>query len=393
MRILFAAIPQQGHLRPMLPLADALAAVGHEVTIVTGDGVDGVADRLWPAGVSAAEFEKLAEQHHPPGMRPRDGFEFALGTLFTRLLAPRMLPGLLSAIDELSPDLLIHETGEYATPLAGTLRSVPWLQHSYGIERPAALRRRAAEAVAPLWADHGAGVPSSAGQVGRGYLDICPPSLQLREPDEMGHRLLLQPVDVSGGSPERQAADRPLVLVTFGTVFNRDISSLTRLLTAIAELPVDVVVTTGPGSPAESFGQHMANVTVVDYVPLAAILPACSAVVTHGGSGTMLASLAYGVPLVMVPQGADQFLNAAQVASAGAGVDTGGDGTVGASTDMLDADPSHVVPQLLMTILESEAFARRAREIAEEIAAMPSAASVASEVEMILHGRRAHGRG
>ena len=44
------------------------------------------------------------------------------------------------------------------------------------------------------------------------------------------------------------------------------------------------------------------------------------AVVSHGGSGTTLGALAHGLPLVLVPQAADQFDNAARAEAAGAAV-------------------------------------------------------------------------
>ena len=46
---------------------------------------------------------------------------------------------------------------------------------------------------------------------------------------------------------------------------------------------------------------------------------AVDAVVTHGGAGTTLGALAFGVPLLVLPQGADQYANAERVVAAGAG--------------------------------------------------------------------------
>jgi hypothetical protein len=43
-------------------------------------------------------------------------------------------------------------------------------------------------------------------------------------------------------------------------------------------------------------------VRVVDFVPLNALLPTCSAVVHHGGSGTFAAVLEHGVPQLIIPQ-------------------------------------------------------------------------------------------
>jgi UDP:flavonoid glycosyltransferase YjiC (YdhE family) len=50
------------------------------------------------------------------------------------------------------------------------------------------------------------------------------------------------------------------------------------------------------------------------------VLPHCSAVITHGGHGTVMKALIAGVPLVLVPLGRDQPDNAGRVVHVGAGI-------------------------------------------------------------------------
>ena len=47
------------------------------------------------------------------------------------------------------------------------------------------------------------------------------------------------------------------------------------------------------------------------YIPHTLLLPRCSLVVSHGGAGIMFGTLAHGLPQLILPQGADQFMNAA----------------------------------------------------------------------------------
>src|SRR6185503_13419353 len=117
-----------------------------------------------------------------------------------------------------------------------------------------------------------------------------------------------------------EADDRPLVYVTFGTVFNRDVALLARVVGALALLPVRVVVTVGPGGDPDALGPQPHHVHVARYLPQDEILPLCAAVVSHGGSGTFLAALAAARPQLCLPQAADQFLNAAALERSGAGV-------------------------------------------------------------------------
>src|SRR3954453_15361341 len=56
-----------------------------------------------------------------------------------------------------------------------------------------------------------------------------------------------------------------------------------------------------------------AIVTLDPYIPQAEVLPRCHAVIPHGGAGTTLGALAFGLPLLVIPQGADQYANAERV--------------------------------------------------------------------------------
>ena len=62
------------------------------------------------------------------------------------------------------------------------------------------------------------------------------------------------------------------------------------------------------------------NVTVVERAPHSEVLRHAAAVVTHGGHGTVIKTLAAGVPLVVMPIGRDQPDNAARVVHHGAGL-------------------------------------------------------------------------
>ena len=94
---------------------------------------------------------------------------------------------------------------------------------------------------------------------------------------------------------------------------------LQRAADALGRLPVRGLVTTGPAvNPAAI--RAPANVSVRRWVRHADVLPYCSAVLTHGGHGTVIKALAAGVPLVVAPLGRDQPDNAARVVHAGAGL-------------------------------------------------------------------------
>jgi MGT family glycosyltransferase len=130
------------------------------------------------------------------------------------------------------------------------------------------------------------------------------------------------PTDIG---PWRPAGDPslPLVYLTFGTLAGSiaHIRFVYRLaLDAVADLPVRAVLTTGPGIEPDALGLIPSNVEVKAWIPQREVLAHAAAVVCHGGSGTLRGALAAGLPLVVLPFGADQPFNARRIAAVGAGL-------------------------------------------------------------------------
>lgn len=110
----------------------------------------------------------------------------------------------------------------------------------------------------------------------------------------------------------------PLVLVSMSTSYQNQLETLHRITAALSELPVRVLLTSGPAVDPSSL--HVPpNVTVRPYLPHERILPSVSVVITHAGLGTIMTSLRHGVPLLCIPMGRDQGLNAMTVQQLGAG--------------------------------------------------------------------------
>ncbi|MBV9952915.1 MAG: glycosyltransferase [Acidimicrobiia bacterium] len=113
--------------------------------------------------------------------------------------------------------------------------------------------------------------------------------------------------------------DDPLVLVAFSSTFQDHGGCLQRVADALGRLPVRGLVTTGPAVDPASIDAP-ANVTVVRAAPHSAVLQQAAAVVTHGGHGTVMRTLAADVPMVVIPHGRDQADNATRLRVRSAGV-------------------------------------------------------------------------
>ena len=206
------------------------------------------------------------------------------------------------------------------------------------------------------------------------YVDLSPPSFAWEEPLGESIRLGHVPAAIEDAPAWLDTLGRPLVYVTLGTVFNKP-ELLRRLLDGL-DGSVPALVTTGRNVDPESLGVWPSNVRVERFVPQEQVLPRCAAVVSHAGSGSIRGALAHGLPLVLVPQGADQFDNAARCVAAGAAV---------------VVRPEELTPAAvriaLKRVLDDPSFAEAARRVQAEIQAMPTAEEVASRFEgYVAHG-------
>lgn len=128
-----------------------------------------------------------------------------------------------------------------------------------------------------------------------------------------------EPSIQSWTSPWPADDDRPLVVVSLSTTYMRQEDLARRVLEAVAELPVRVLLTAGPA--LDTSGLEVGpNTFVAPFVPHRSVFPHASLVVTHAGWGTVNAALSCGVPLVCIPCGRDQPDGARRVADADAGV-------------------------------------------------------------------------
>ena len=155
-------------------------------------------------------------------------------------------------------------------------------------------------------------------------------------------------------------SDKPTVYFTLGTVFNLESGDLfTRVLSGLRELPINVIVTVGRQIDPESFGPQPDNVHIERYIPQSALLPHCDLVVNHGGSGSVIGALAHGLPLVVIPMGADQSLNAGRCEQLGVGI----------ALDAVQATPESVADAVAAVLL-APSYRTAAERIRDEIAGL-----------------------
>jgi len=114
--------------------------------------------------------------------------------------------------------------------------------------------------------------------------------------------------------------ERSLIYISLGTVFNQSIDFYKLCFEAFENSNHTIIMSVGDRVQVSELGDIPANFIVKNYVPQTDVLQYTKLFITHGGMNSAHEGLYYGVPLVVIPQSADQPIIAEQVAQIGAGV-------------------------------------------------------------------------
>jgi hypothetical protein len=167
--------------------------------------------------------------------------------------------------------------------------------------------------------------------------------------------------------------DAPLVYATLGTVFNIESGDLlARIIDGLGMTDLDALVTVGPNIGVDEFPGAASRVHIEQFVAQRDVLRRCEAVVCHGGSGTLMAALSVGVPVVVIPMGADQPDNADRCAELGCGV----------VLDAIEATPADIAAAIHV-VTSVPRFRHSAQRLADEVAEQPALNDLAELVELL----------
>lgn len=320
MRLLFTSVGGYGHFHPIAPLALAATRRGHDVIVATGAWFG---DWVRKCGLIPAEAGGGDDWHRQIEAATRADIPLRQFHMFSTFAVPSMLRDLCRLAETWSPDLVVHEEGEFAAPLFAAMRGIPCVTHSW----PAPARPESELSVfrtllEPIWVANGVATPARTS--GDRYFDACPPAFQSDAIRSISSVVPIRPLMFDGPlAPEPPwLADlpRPAAYVTFGTVGIMSTPEILQLVTdALEPLLSAVVVTTGPNAP-DVLGKRPSHTRVVQYLPQSQVLPHVDMVVSHGGAGTTLGCVLSALPHLVIPgQAFSQNRNAAQTVALGMG--------------------------------------------------------------------------
>ncbi|MDO4255364.1 MAG: glycosyltransferase [Kocuria sp.] len=355
-RVLLASTPFAGHIYPMVGLARALVACGHEVAFYTGAKYQTVVEAagcLFIPFSAATDFDDTDPEASFPAMRTGDG-PAAMFSSFREIFfgtAPGQVHDILDAHQREPFDAMVAEMTSFGPMLVHELTGLPWATFSLsplGLSGPSGLPLAPGKGLAGKTRDvalrtvldlsinrmirslhnkarRAVGLPETTAlgmdPVYSSQLVLCQgvPELEPAHPDTPRNVHYIG--DAAAGARTVEPApvwlkqldgSRPVVHVSEGTLRRGHGSLVTRAIEAFGDQGWQIVV-----SNHHDLENPPVEVLAPDWVPHDQLFPRTDLFVTNGGYGGVLAALSHGVPLLIVPGQQDKPMVARNLRAAG----------------------------------------------------------------------------
>jgi UDP:flavonoid glycosyltransferase YjiC (YdhE family) len=383
MRVLFAFAGGRGHFEPLVPIARAAKAAGHTVAFAgraelvpaveaLGFGAVAIGPAIVPKRAPLVELDAEREDQ-------------VLREGFAGWLARLRAADVLALCGDWQPDLIVCDEVDFGSMVAGERLGIPYASMLVIAAGSFVRQGVVSDPLNALRADHGLPPDPDLAMLTR-YLVLSPFPPSYRDPvfplPATGHSI--RPAALDPGASEAAPASLvgsdgvPLVYFTLGTVFNLESGDLfTRVLAGLRALPINVIVTVGPQVDPEELGPVPGDIRIDRFVPQSEVMSHCSAVVCHGGSGSVIGALSFGLPLVVIPMGADQPLNAKRCKELG----------VARVLDAISTTPD-AVGEAVAAVLVEPTYRSAAERMRDEIAALPGPVHALSLLERLAAAKR-----
>ncbi|WP_371633724.1 glycosyl transferase [Streptomyces sp. NBC_01259] len=372
------------HVLPSLEVIRELVARGHRVTYANGPTV---ADRIKATG---AELVPCATVLPADNIWPDDPIA-AMSLFFEDSV--QALPQLRAFYDEDPADLYLYDIGAYAARALAESQNRPLMQlsptivgwESYGEDVAAQLWKLpgadAYRAGFSRWlAECGATTTDMDVFCSRpaNTLALIPRAMQPHG-DDVDTDTVTFVGSCTGPRDGEQAWTRPadaerVLLVSLGSAYTDRPEFYRQCLAAYGDLPGwHVVLQVGRHTDRRELGDIPSNVEVHSWVPQPAILEQADAFVTHAGMGGSSEGLFAGVPMIAVPQGVDQFMNADRLVELG----------VARRIDTEDAT-ADALRTALVELVDDPTVARRSARLRAEVRSEGGTMRAADLIEELL---------
>lgn len=409
MRVLCVVLAHKSHLFCTVPISWALSAAGHEVRVASQPDIT---EAINQAGLSAVPvggpLNLMTENAHSQEAGYGTGFNMAetrpekltwdylkgafsaYSNVSDHIAGQEMVDDLIRFARQWKPDLVIWDAMTYAGAIAARACGSAHVRTLFGLDHWARMRelflglmnqQPPGSRADPFrdWLTHrldryGCDFDEEIVLGQRTIEPVLPPwTLFPVSIDYLPVRFI--PYNGPCTVPEwvYEPPRRPRVIFTLGQSLlhvRHDRFPILDMLKSVAALDVEVVATLG-AEHFSSLSDIPGNVRLVEFVPLNEILPSCSAIIHHGGTGTIANALAHGVPQLVIPgwlwdeRGAARHL-----------VDRG----VGLMVDPAEFSATAGPPEVAR-LLGEPSFKQNCTEVQRQLSAMPTPLAAVRELE------------
>jgi MGT family glycosyltransferase len=337
-KIIFTGIPAHGHINPTLAVVKELVARGHSVLYYNAEEFrskienTGAEFRAYPAfGVTPDELASKASN---------------LPSVTVLLLEKSytLTDWLLTEIEREQPDLLIHDSIALWGMMSAKLAHLPavssittFVAEGIKINFTPQLIWHMAKGAVPLLPKIIRARKRLTEKYGKdilpkdifptvGALNIVFTSREFQPPTPFVDERFrfvgpsISTATRSGDFPFDQLTRKPVIYISLGTIHNHETKFYQQCFEAFGDYPAQFILSAGQQTNIASLGDIPANFIVRPSVPQLEVLQRVDAFITHGGMNSINESLYYGVPMVVIPQHIEQYLNARLVVDHQAGV-------------------------------------------------------------------------
>ena len=336
-KIVFFCIPAHGHTNPTLGVVRELVSRGHQVWYYS---YNNMRDKIESAGATFVSCDNYdMEQRLSPKDAVRVGKDLAFSTKILVDTTLALDDKVCADMKQLRPDCIVADSMavwgkavalKFGIPFVSSTTTFAFNQHSAKIMKQSFL-----ELLKMIFS-----MPKITKQIKRLQNKGYPVKsiLDIIQNDNNTHTIVYTSPDFQPcsetfsekyafvGPSIRPATDEfekkrnKLIYISMGTVNNDMMPLYKRCMSALADTDYQVIMSVGNLVSIKELGALPANISVFSHVDQIAVLQQADVFVSHCGMNSVSESLYFGVPLIMLPQTAEQDGVAERVYQLGAGI-------------------------------------------------------------------------
>ena len=392
-KIVFFCIPAHGHTNPTLGVVRELVSRGHQVWYYSYNMMREKIEAAGAAFVSCDDYDMEQKLNAKDATRIGKDMAFSIKILVDTTLA--LDDKVCKEMEELKPDCIVADSmalwgkaiaRKLHIPFVSSTTTFAFNQHSAKV-----MKHGLRDLFQMLFA-----IPKTGRQIRRlqdkGYpvknvLDII-------GNDENTHTIVYTSPEFQPSSETfsekyafvgpsiRPVADEiekkrnKLIYISMGTVNNDKMPLYKQCVSALADTEYQVIMSVGSLVSMKEFGTLPANVSVFSHVDQIAVLQQADVFVSHCGMNSVSESLYFGVPLIMLPQTAEQAGVAERVYQLGAGI-------------KLDKSDGASILDVINKIFAEDTYRKNATAISDGFKRCPGAKGAADKILQVLENGEA----